>query len=290
MSTTVGGLRGVGELEGLAAEDVDELLVHRLDDLLARGQALRQRLGADAQADAVEKRRATLSSTSASRSAVRISFSASSRSSSLIRPLPRRRVEMRSRRSDRASNMGSQVSGAAWSGAASARPRRGGGRLPSVAMVPRLSLRSGALVIAMVLAGALGLAACSSSPSNSASDTTTTAGGRGRPLDHRDGAPAGSPLNAIGPIPAADRSPAGTAGTQPTVTVPSGTPPTQLESADLITGTGQGGGERRPSRCSTCWRRTRRGKVIQSSWTSQPFTFTLGQGRSSRAGTRASSA
>ena len=43
---------------------------------------------------------------------MRISFSASSRSSSLIRPLPRRRVEMRSRRSDRASNMRSQVSGA----------------------------------------------------------------------------------------------------------------------------------------------------------------------------------
>ncbi len=40
------------------------------------------------------------------------------------------------------------------------------------------------------------------------------------------------------PIPAADRSPAGTAGTAPTVTVPAGTPPTSLESADLIVGTG----------------------------------------------------
>ena len=53
MSTTVGGLRRVRELERLAAEDVDELLVHGLDDLLARGEALRQRLGADAQPDAV---------------------------------------------------------------------------------------------------------------------------------------------------------------------------------------------------------------------------------------------
>ncbi len=58
-----------------------------------------------------QKRRATLSSTSASSRAVRISLSASSRSASLIRPLPRSRVEIRSRRSERASNMGSQVSG-----------------------------------------------------------------------------------------------------------------------------------------------------------------------------------
>ncbi len=45
--------RRVGELEGLAPEDGDQLLVHRLDDLLAGRQALRQRLGADPQSDAV---------------------------------------------------------------------------------------------------------------------------------------------------------------------------------------------------------------------------------------------
>ena len=45
--------RGVAELERLAAEDADQLLVHRPDDLLARGQALRERLGADPQPDAV---------------------------------------------------------------------------------------------------------------------------------------------------------------------------------------------------------------------------------------------
>ena len=53
MSTTVGGRRGVGELERVAAEDADELLVHRPDDLLARGQALGERLGADSEPDAV---------------------------------------------------------------------------------------------------------------------------------------------------------------------------------------------------------------------------------------------
>ena len=38
---------GEGDLEGLAAEDPDELLVDDLDDLLGRAQALRQ-VGADA--------------------------------------------------------------------------------------------------------------------------------------------------------------------------------------------------------------------------------------------------
>ena len=71
-----------------------------------------------------QKRRATLSSTSASSSAVRISLSASSRSASLMRPLPRRRVEIRSRRSDRASNMGSQVSHGGPRGRSTAAARR----------------------------------------------------------------------------------------------------------------------------------------------------------------------
>ena len=47
--------RRIGELERLAAQDVDQLLVHGPDDLLARGQALRQRLGADPQPDAVDE-------------------------------------------------------------------------------------------------------------------------------------------------------------------------------------------------------------------------------------------
>ena len=45
--------RGVGELERLAAEDADQLLVHGADHLLARGEALGERLGADPQPDAV---------------------------------------------------------------------------------------------------------------------------------------------------------------------------------------------------------------------------------------------
>jgi peptidylprolyl isomerase len=142
---------------------------------------------------------------------------------------------------------------------------------------PSLSLRSGALVTTLVLAGALGLAACSSSPSNSASNTTTS-GGSGAGPSTTVTAPPGSPLNAIGAIPAADRSPAGTAGTAPTVVVPSGTPPTTLESADLITGSGPAAKNGDSVTVQYVLATYSSGKVIQSSWTSQPFTFTLGQG------------
>jgi peptidylprolyl isomerase len=146
-------------------------------------------------------------------------------------------------------------------------------------MRPTLSLRSGALVTAIVLAGALGLAACSSSPSNSASNTTTTEGGSGSGPSTTVTAPPGSPLNAIAPIPAADLSPAGTAGTAPTVTVPSGTPPTTLESSDLITGTGKAAANGDSVTVQYVLATYSSGKVIQSSWTSQPFTFTLGEGQ-----------
>jgi peptidylprolyl isomerase len=145
--------------------------------------------------------------------------------------------------------------------------------------MPRLSLRSGALVSALFLAGALGLAACSSSPSTSASNTTTTSGGSGAGPSTVVTAPPGSPLNAIGAIPAADLSPAGTAGSAPTVTVPSGTPPTHLESADLIPGSGKAAASGDSVTVQYVLATYSSGKVIQSSWTSQPFSFTLGQGQ-----------
>src|SRR5579871_5817201 len=143
----------------------------------------------------------------------------------------------------------------------------------------RLSQRSGALVTVLVLAGALGLAACSSSPSNSSSNTTTTSGGSGGGPSTTVTAPPGSPLNAIGSIPAADRSPAGTAGSAPTVTVPSGTPPTHLETADLIVGTGPAAKDGDKLTVQYVLATYSSGKVIQSSWSDQPFPFTLGRGR-----------
>ncbi len=142
--------------------------------------------------------------------------------------------------------------------------------------MPRHSQRTGALVTALVLAGALGLAACSSSPSTSGSATTTTSGGTGVGPSTTVTAPPGSPLNAIAAIPAADRSPAGTAGTPPTVTVPSSPPPTKLESADLIAGTGKAAATGDKLTVEYVLATYSSGKVIQSSWTSQPFPLTLG--------------
>jgi peptidylprolyl isomerase len=129
--------------------------------------------------------------------------------------------------------------------------------------------------VALAAAGALVLAACSSSPSsnssanssNVASTTTTT------------GVPGSSALDAIVPIPAADRSPAGTAGQAPTVTIPTGPPPTHLESADLITGSGRAAAPGDQVTVQYVLATYSAQKVIQSSWTSQPFTFTLGEGQ-----------
>jgi hypothetical protein len=133
-----------------------------------------------------------------------------------------------------------------------------------------------ALVALLGTAGLLGLAGCSSSSSGGSGSPTTTTTGASH-ASTGSGAGTGS-SSAAAPIPAADRSPAGTAGTAPTLTVPAGAPPTTLESADLITGTGA---EAVPGKTVTVQYvlgTYSSGKVIQSSWTSQPFSFTLGRG------------
>jgi peptidylprolyl isomerase len=146
--------------------------------------------------------------------------------------------------------------------------------------LPSLHRRALALV-ALVAAGALVLAACSSSPpatsSNAASTSHTTGSGADGTTTTK--APGASALTAIAPIPAADLSPAGTAGQAPTVTVPPGPPPAGLESADLIVGTGQEAvpGDQVTVQYELATYSAK--KVIQSSWTSQPFTFTLGAGQ-----------
>ena len=83
----------------------------------------------------------------------------------------------------------------------------------------------------------------------------------------------------IAAIPAADLSPAGTAGTAPTLEIPSGTPPTSLQSADLITGTGKTAATGDNVTVQYVLGTYSSGKVVQSSWTSQPFSFTLGAGQ-----------
>ena len=63
------------------------------------------------------------------------------------------------------------------------------------------------------------------------------------------------------------------------MTVPPGAPPTKLESADLITGTGATAALGQSVTVQYVLATYSSDKVIQSSWTSQPFTFTLGAGQ-----------
>ncbi len=104
--------------------------------------------------------------------------------------------------------------------------------------MPKIPLLAGAATVAIVLAS------CSSNSHPAASTTSaaasaTTGAQAGPPVPSSTTTTAAATGGAIAPIPAADISPAGTWGQQPTVTVPSGQPPTVLESADLITGSGQ---------------------------------------------------
>ena len=86
--------------------------------------------------------------------------------------------------------------------------------------------------------------------------------------------------SAIATIPSSDLSPAGTFGKRPTVTVPSGNPPSQLEASDLIAGTGQvaKAGESVTVQYDGYSWTTK--KEFDASWNrGQTFSFPLGQGQ-----------
>jgi peptidylprolyl isomerase len=75
-----------------------------------------------------------------------------------------------------------------------------------------------------------------------------------------------------------DPSPAGTFGKAPTVIVPPGKPPTTMEVTNLINGTGTVAETGESLEVRYVLATYSSGKVIQSDWTSTPFTFTLGTG------------
>jgi peptidylprolyl isomerase len=137
------------------------------------------------------------------------------------------------------------------------------------------TFRTWSLAALIGLSGAVGLAACSSSPSTSAANTGAGSGSSTTRTTHIGG----GALVAIGTIPAQDLSPVGAADAAPTATVPSGAPPTHLESADLIKGTGATAVDGSTVTVQYVLATYSTGKVIQSSWTGQPFTFVLGQGQ-----------
>jgi peptidylprolyl isomerase len=133
--------------------------------------------------------------------------------------------------------------------------------------------------LVLLATSALGLSACGSSSGNptTKATTATTAGVQTPPGTTSSAGASGA--STIAAIPAQNRSPAGVTGTAPTVVVPSGDPPAQLESADLIVGTGPAataGGKITVQYVLATYSSR---KVIQSSWTSQPFQFTLGEGQ-----------
>jgi len=118
--------------------------------------------------------------------------------------------------------------------------------------------------LVLVTAAGLGLAACGSSTSASTTTSTTSA-----------------PTTTTVPIATiADPSAAGTIGTKPTVTVPPGAPPTQLESKDLIIGTGPAIKAGEKATVQYVGVAYSSGQEFDSSWSrNQPFPFALGQGQ-----------
>ncbi len=129
-------------------------------------------------------------------------------------------------------------------------------------------VRTWSLVV--LFASALGLAACGSSTSSSSTTASTAPSTT---------AATTAPSSSAAAVPVKDPSPAGTFGKEPTVTVPPGAPPTVLESSDLIVGSGPAAKDGDSVTVQYVLATYSSDKVIQASWTSQPFTFTLGQGQ-----------
>ena len=96
---------GVGEPQGLAAQDVAQLVVDDLDDLLAGVRLCERSIPTSCSRTRDTKSRTTRRLTSACSRARRISRSASSTSASLSRPRPRSRLNTASKRSVRLSNI-----------------------------------------------------------------------------------------------------------------------------------------------------------------------------------------
>jgi peptidylprolyl isomerase len=114
--------------------------------------------------------------------------------------------------------------------------------------------------IVALAASSLGLAACGSSSSSS----TTTSAASSTPSTYAT---------------VADPSVAGTIGTQPTITVPPGTPPTQLEVKDLIVGTGPAAKAGDTVSVQYVGVAYSSKQIFDSSWShGQPFQFVLGKG------------
>jgi peptidylprolyl isomerase len=141
----------------------------------------------------------------------------------------------------------------------------------------RKNIRRGVIVavVALLIFGS-GYLLFAGKSKPSATTTTTTAAASATTSTSTTTTTAPTTTTTFAPV--ADPSPAGKFGTAPTVIVPSGKPPTFLESSDLIKGTGAEATNGKSLTVQYVLATYSSGKVVQSSWTSSPFTFTLGEG------------
>ncbi len=138
----------------------------------------------------------------------------------------------------------------------------------------------GVIAVAIIVSAAL-LFSGNSSPTPTTSTTlrasTTTAPTTTTPTTTTPASTTTVAPQSFAPV--ASPSPAGSFGKAPTVVVPAGNPPTAMQVSDLIHGTGAVAkvGSKLTVQYVLATYSSR--KVVQSSWTRQPFSFTLGVGQ-----------
>ena len=166
--------------------------------------------------------------------------------------------------------------------ATSKRERQKAARREKLALAQREAKRRRQIrrtvIVAVVAAAVIATGALLFAGGNSPSTTTTTlASSAGTTTTTAP--PTTTTVKPVSFAPVAHPSPAGTFGTAPTVVVPSGTPPASMQVSDLIKGTGPAAKDGSKLEVQYVLATYSSRKVVQSSWTSQPFTFTLGVGQ-----------
>jgi peptidylprolyl isomerase len=138
----------------------------------------------------------------------------------------------------------------------------------------RKNVRRG-VIVAVVAAVVIGIGAALFSGGKSPATTTTTTAAAAATTTTT--APTTTTTVAVPAsfAPVSDPSPAGVVGKAPTVTVPTGAAPTVMELSNLITGNGAVARQNDTVEMEYVLATYSTRKVVQSSWTSSPFTTTL---------------
>jgi peptidylprolyl isomerase len=137
----------------------------------------------------------------------------------------------------------------------------------------RKNIRRG-IIVAIIAVLVVGTGAFLFSGSKKSTTTTTTAAAAAATTTTTAPATTTTIPKSFPAIP--DPSPAGTFGKAPTVVVPTTKPPTSMEVSNLINGTGAVAESGETLEVEYVLATYSAHKVVQSSWTSQPFSFKLG--------------